>query len=102
MDALYGSCRLSISGWDADLSGPPDALLDLAHELENAADASALSVIGGRVGLRRTTADRLTISVEGGTLWIEGNQNARSIVLSAMRHAAHDSFPLVVGADWPE
>lgn len=130
MDPVYALCRLSISEWDADLSGPPDALDDLASELEKATETSTLSVVGGRVGLKRTTGERLKVSLDGTTLWIEGDQNARDIVLSAMRGVAqasrevgHDrvarhahieylgesdswrepeSFPLVVGADWPE
>jgi hypothetical protein len=128
MDAVYGLCRLSISEWDADLSGPPDALDSLANELENAADDSAFPVVGGRVGVKRT-GSWLRVSLDGSTLWIGGDQTARDIVLSAMRgvaqesrevgHApvarhAHieylgsddqwrepDSFPLVVGADGP-
>jgi hypothetical protein len=129
MDPVYGLCRLSIREWDADLSGPPDALDSLANELENATDDSAFSVVGGRVGVNGT-GSRLRVFLDGSTLWIGGDQKARGLVLSAMRgvaqesrevgHApvarhAHieylgkddqwrepDSFPLVVGADWPE
>lgn len=96
MDLIYGLCRLSISGEGVELSGPPDALDGLAAELENAVDDSALTVSGGGVGLKRTAGTLLKVSLDGTTLWIEGNTEARDMVLSAMRgiaQAARQSGP---------
>ncbi|MBM6400503.1 Imm32 family immunity protein [Phycicoccus sonneratiae] len=96
MDLIYGLCRLLISGEDVELSGTPDALDGLAAELENAVDDSALTVSGGGVGLKRTTGTLLKVSLDGTTLWIEGNSEARDMVLSAMRgiaQAARQSGP---------
>jgi hypothetical protein len=91
MDPVYALCRLTISESDVGLSGPPDAMDDLASELDKATESSALSVVGGRVGLKRTAGERLKVSLDGTTLWIEGDQNARGIVLSAMRGVAQAS-----------
>ncbi|MGA4683376.1 Imm32 family immunity protein [Micromonospora sp. AB353] len=121
-------CRLSVSGGELELAGPPAALRALGRLLRQHPEPFEVAITGGVVS-QEATAGPLLVSLQGGTtlhfsggreyldiLWdgLDGvAEQAETADDRAVRRHQHieylpgddyrspDSVPLVIVADWP-
>jgi hypothetical protein len=126
---MSSRCRLRIERGEALLDGEPRDLRALVVMLRDPADEITVSLNGGAVVQRRTSSGLLRVGATRDILTVEGNgdalkifhntldsvaQNAEAAEVTSVRRHAHieylgeadrwrasDSFPLVIGADWP-
>lgn len=126
----YRLCRLSTSGGELELAGPPDALRALALLLSEARGRVEVQVSGGVVVQERTEGP-LTVSLRGAdTLHLAGGHQYLDIVWDALDGVAEQaegagdrgvnrhqhieylppddefrspaSVPLIIVSDWPD
>jgi hypothetical protein len=122
-------CRLTVEGGLAMLDGSPTELRRLAEALEAAPDEFTFPMATGSLTQLRTDDALLRVGVVDDSLTVEGNEHALGILYNSLtsladiaesaedrtirRHVhieylgesdqwrSPDSYPLVVGADWP-
>ncbi|MEV6596411.1 hypothetical protein AB0M36_06020 [Actinoplanes sp. NPDC051346] len=122
-------CRLSVSGDELELSGPPGALRALGGLLRRHVERVEVTITGGTVAQEVTAGplliglrDRTMLRVSGGReyldiLWdaldgvAEQAETADSRGVNRHQHIEYfpgddfrspDSVPLVIVADWPD
>jgi hypothetical protein len=126
---MDSDCRLRIDAGLAMLDGTPAQLRQLANALDAGPNVLTISMAMGSLTQVRTDDALLKVTVDDGTLTVEGDMGALGIFYNSLttvsddaesaedrtirRHAhveylgegdqwrSPDSFPLVVGADWP-
>lgn len=122
-------CRLSVSGGELELAGPPAALRALGRLLGDHAEPSRAAITGGFVGQESTTGPLLVTLQSGTTLLFRGGREYLDIIWDALDgvaeqaetakdrkvnrhqhieylpgsdHLSPDSVSLVIVADWPD
>ena len=128
-DRMNSECRLTYGESETLLDGSPADLRRLESDLASAPDEFTIPMVNGSMTQRRTDNSLLKVSVIGRELIIEGNLNALGMIYDSLigvageaesavdravgRHAhieylgeddqwrSPDTFPLVIGADWP-
>jgi hypothetical protein len=124
----HRSCRLSVSGGETELAGPPAALRALGELLRDSAGPVSVAIVGGFVGQEAGSGPLLVSLQHGTTLYFSGGRDYLAIIWDALRGVAEeaenaddrgvnrhqhieyypgdeyrsaDSIPLVILADWP-
>ncbi|MER7283768.1 hypothetical protein ABT369_56065 [Dactylosporangium sp. NPDC000244] len=121
-------CRLSVSGGELELAGPPAALCALARLLRGHAEPVEVAIAGGTL-VQEVTSGPLLVSLPGTTvLHLSGGLEYLDIIGDALdgvadqaetaedrgahrhqhieylhedQYRSPDSIPLIIVADWP-
>ena len=122
-------CRLSASGGELELAGPPSALRALGGLLRRHAEPFEVAIIGGTIAQEVTGGPLLVGLQDATTLHLSGGRQYLDIIWDALDGAADqaeaaddrgvnrhqhieylpgdeyrspDSIPLAIVADWPD